>query len=164
MYSSWPQMKEGWTKNLALLFSKPAGLAQKRLWEFFGVLLFPLILLLGTWKAYLGVPNPSWRSNPLLWVVVSCLVFAAFVLPHVVRLRRAHFGWTGVVLGFFGLPVFAYLLWKSDRAYKSGRFAWKDRSYVYSAEEVKNMTHGFRLTPQGGTWQKILARIRKAGG
>jgi len=164
MYSTWPQMKEGWTKNLALLFSKPAGLARKKLWEFLGVLLFLSILIRGAWKAYLGATNPSLRWNALSWGIVSCLVFAAFILPHVIRLRRANFGWNGVVLGFFGLPVFAYLLWKSDSAYKSGRFAWKGRSYLYSAEEVKNMTHGFHPTPQRGTWQKLLARIKKASG
>jgi hypothetical protein len=163
MYSNWKEMREGWTKNLALLFSRPAALAQARFCEFLVLLLVPLNLIRGAyWKAYLEAPHPSLRSNALLWAVVSCLVFAVFALLHVIRLRRAQFGWIGVVLGFFGLPVFAYLLWKSERAYKSGRFDWKDRSYVYSPEEVKNMTHGFLATAQRGTWQRIRARIRKA--
>jgi glycosyltransferase involved in cell wall biosynthesis len=34
MYRTWPQMREGWTKNLALLFPAPGRLAATRLLEF----------------------------------------------------------------------------------------------------------------------------------
>ena len=34
MYRSWPQMREGWTKNLALLFPDSGRLARRRLLEF----------------------------------------------------------------------------------------------------------------------------------
>src|SRR6185503_5462771 len=164
MYSSWPQMREGWTKNLALLFSNPAKLAQEKLGVFLVVLLAPLSLARGAyWKAFLDALTPPMRWNAVLFGIATCLIVPVFALLHVIRLRRAHFAWTGVVFGFFGLPVFAYLLWKSDRAYKSGRFDWKDRSYVYNAEEVKNLTHGFSAPPRRGTWQKILARIRTSG-
>ena len=161
MYSSWPKMKEGWTKNLALLFSKPSRLAQDRLWEFLVLLLVPLSLMRGAYlKAFLKVPNAliNWATFLL---GLACLVFVVSALVYVIRLHRAGFGWIGVVLGVFGLPVFAYLLWKSDHAYKSGRFAWKDRSYLYTADEVKNMTHGHSAQP--GTWQRILAWIRSGG-
>src|SRR5438093_4407357 len=42
MYRSWGQMKEGWTKNLALLFASPWGIACWRLSEF--MLLFSLAI------------------------------------------------------------------------------------------------------------------------
>lgn len=161
MYSNWPKMKEGWTKNLALLFSNPARLAQKRLWEFLVLLLVPLGLMRGAYsKAFLGAPNAliGWTTFLLGF---ACLVFIASALMYVIRLRRAGFGWIGVALGFFGLPAFAYLLWKSDHAYKSRRFAWKDRSYLYTADEVKNMTHGLSAQPR--TWQRVMAWIRSGG-
>jgi hypothetical protein len=158
MYTSWPKMKEGWTKNLALLFSKPARLAEKRLGEFLVLLLVPLGFIQGAYsKAVLEAPN-AFKGSTTFLLGFACLVFVGSALMYVIRLRRAGFGWIGVVLGFFGLPVFAYLLWKSDHAYKSRRFAWKDRSYLYTPDEVKNMTHGFSAQP--GTWQRVMAWIR----
>ncbi len=64
MYRSFAQLKEGWTKNLALLFPKPTELAQSRFGEFVLLLVVPLMMARGTyWRSFLSVlPGLSWLS------------------------------------------------------------------------------------------------------
>ena len=163
MYRSWPQMKEGWTKNLALQFPKVTGLAWLRLWQFICLLILPWSILRGSyWKA-------AEAASPIPWIRWQYLIFAFFIhmllvwwaVDFVFRMRKSNAGWRGIVLGFFGLPVFAYFLWRSDRAYKNGRFDWKDRSYVYSAREVNELTHGFSRERTMGIWEKSLYWLRR---
>ena len=144
MYRSWPQMKEGWTKNLALLFSKPAELGQLRIWQFIVLLLLPPTIMRGAyWQEFLDPTRPYLlRWNSVVLGSLASVFFVWSVISYVVRMRRSHCAWSGMALGFLGLPVFGYLLLRSQRAYKNGRFDWKDRSYVYSADEVRKMTHG----------------------
>jgi hypothetical protein len=166
MYRSWTQMKEGWTKNLALLFPKPSELAFQRLWQFIFMLIFILVLprsiLNGAdWKYFLDKSHPVLlRWDALVVRTVADVLFIWLVVEFVVRMRRSHSGLRVMVLGFFGLPLLSYLLWRSYRAYKNARFDWKDRSYVYSAGEVENLTHGFSRETDAGVWQKIRNWIK----
>ncbi len=142
MYRSWAQMKEGWTKNLALLFPKPAELAWKRLWQFIIFVSLPPSLLRGAyWEPFLDHSRPGllrWQS--LFLGIVVGVYFVFWLVAYVARMRKSHSGWLAIGLGIFGLPVFAYLLWRSDRACKNARFDWKDRTYVYTPEEGKALS------------------------
>jgi len=110
MYRNYAQLREGWTKNLALLFPRPGWLALKTL----AVWLIPWVAL-GFAQAH------RWWWSP---------VFVGGVLYLTMRLRRANFTWDMEILGaLFGMPMFAYLLLRSKRAHAHGRIPWKGRTY-----------------------------------
>jgi len=115
MYRNFRQLREGWTKNLALLFPRPGWLAAKT-----------LLFWAGAWLAFLI--SVGWRERPW-WA-------AAFILAPMylgMRLRRANFTWDMEVLGsMFGYPMFAYLLLRSKKAHSSGSVPWKGRAYSHS--------------------------------
>jgi glycosyltransferase involved in cell wall biosynthesis len=113
MYRNYRQLRDGWTKNLVLLFPNPAWLAAKTLlwWAL-------------TWAvvaaAIINHAHPWWW-NPLA---------VALLLSITSRLRRANFTWDMNVLAtIFGMPMFAYLLLRSKRAHSSGNVSWKGRTY-----------------------------------
>ncbi len=119
MYRNYRQLRDGWTKNLALLFPKPGRLAAKTLalWALpWGFLLLPFVSPFGGAK----LVRHSW------WIAVCSLAFAR----NFGRLRRANFDlameWLGAL---FGMPMFAYLLLRSKRAHAKGNVAWKGRTY-----------------------------------
>jgi len=113
MYRSWKQLREGWTKNLALLFPKPERLAVQS-----------LFLWLVAWSA-LGVALSGAVSQHFTWIVA-----AALWLPPYRRMRVAHFSTANNLIAIaFGLPMFAYLLLRSKKAHASGQVRWKDRAY-----------------------------------
>ncbi len=113
MYRNYRQLRDGWTKNLALLFPNPGGLAARTVARW----LVPWVAL---FLAYAGSLKPRW------WGVI----FVAGFVFLVARLRRANFTWTMDVLGvFFGMLMFAYLLLRSKRAHAHGNVAWKGRTY-----------------------------------
>jgi glycosyltransferase involved in cell wall biosynthesis len=115
MYRNWPQLRDGWTKNLALLFPKPGWLATRTLlwWA------FPLANLLLPLFAPVIVRRP-W------WLVPGALVFTR----NTGRMRRANFDLAMEFLGaFVGMPMFAYLLLRSKRAHAKGNVSWKGRTY-----------------------------------
>ena len=123
MYRSFSQLREGWTKNLALLFPSAARLAALRFAEFLlvaGALAFAVI---------------TWRSIPL---TASVLILAAFGLYSLFlrRILKAHFAWDSTLLAFFGLPVFSYLLLRSRLSYEKGSVVWKGRTYGASAARM----------------------------
>src|SRR3989442_7174787 len=97
MYRSLAQLREGWTKNLALLFPSPMRLAILRLMEF--------VLIVGSATVALtaGVEG---RSQPAA-AAILCVVFYAFLLG---RIRKAHFLWDANLLALIGLPPVSYLL------------------------------------------------------
>ena len=115
MYRSWAQMKEGWTKNLALLFEKPRKLALLRGSEF--VSIFAGLII----ATALSVNH----------FAISCVMFL-LILPAAVsaslRIRRAHFSWVTSLTAFFGLAIFSYLLFGSAAAQSRG-VSWKGRRY-----------------------------------
>jgi glycosyltransferase involved in cell wall biosynthesis len=111
MYRNYRQLRDGWTKNLALLFPKPGRLAARTidLWA------IPWVALL------LANVRDAW------WWSAICVV--AFVYLAI-RLKRANFTWDREILGaVFGMPMFAYLLLRSKRAHANGSIPWKGRTY-----------------------------------
>lgn len=113
MYRDWPQLREGWTKNLALLFPQPEQLAVRS-----------LFLWLVAWSA-LGVAVSGATGHHLGRIAFAALWFLLYR-----RIRVAHFSTANNLIAIaFGLPMFAYLLLRSKKAHVSGQVSWKDRAY-----------------------------------
>ena len=117
MYRGFRQMREGWTKNLILLFPNAVPLALLRLLEF----LFVIVCLV---IAIAAIEAGDWRH--------SVIFFIPLVLT-LIRIATAHFSWSSTVLGIFGLPVFSYLLLRSKLRHARGTIAWKGRTYPGTA-------------------------------
>ena len=117
MYRSFPQMWEGWTKNLALLFPNARRLALIRLGEF-AILASGVYFFIDTWLV-----------GNLIEITSETIATIVFFVYFIKRVRRAHFDWLSDALGMFGLPLFAILLWNSDRSHKRGAVSWKGRTY-----------------------------------
>jgi glycosyltransferase involved in cell wall biosynthesis len=113
MYRTFPQLREGWTKNLAILFPSPGRMALWRLIEFF-VFIASLALLV------LSLVARDFRFAPLF------LLAPALTLT---RIFRAHFSWDATLLAPFGLPLFSYLLLRSKLSHRAGKVHWKGRTY-----------------------------------
>jgi glycosyltransferase involved in cell wall biosynthesis len=113
MYLGFRQLREGWTKNLILLFPSAGALALLRALEF---LLVIVCLVVATLTILAG----DWRH--------SVLFFVPPVLT-VMRIATAHFSWSSNLLGIFGLPVFSYLLLRSKLLHACGAVGWKGRTY-----------------------------------
>jgi glycosyltransferase involved in cell wall biosynthesis len=119
MYRNFAQLREGWTKNLALLFPNPGWFALKTLflWAIpWTILVLQTILRSRAW----------WWSPIYVW---------SFLLVWW-RIKRANFP-SGVTFlaAFFGSPIFAYLLLRSKRAHGKGSVSWKGRTYGGAAPE-----------------------------
>jgi glycosyltransferase involved in cell wall biosynthesis len=110
MYRNYAQLRDGWTKNLALLFPSPGWLAVKTL----ALWVIPWIAL------PLAFARRGWWDT----------IFVAAFLYVTMRLRRANFDLTMEFLGaLFGMPMFAYLLLRSKHAHANGSVPWKGRTY-----------------------------------
>lgn len=124
MYRNFTQLREGWTKNLALLFPNPGSVSVKIivLWA------LPWFLML------LAAEVPLLFGNTTTWVRTGYfsvyVVGGLFLGRNFFRIQRANFDlimeWLGV---FFGMPMFGYLLLRSKRAHAKGKVSWKDRTY-----------------------------------
>jgi glycosyltransferase involved in cell wall biosynthesis len=138
MYRNFRQLREGWTKNLALLFPRPGRLATKVLLEWivaWGLFWGPWIVRLGA-ELTRGEGALSGLHRSLGWLVnlgwpwwwnSSAVLALSFLM---MRLRRANFTWDMEVLGaLFGYPMFSYLLWRSKRAHERRDVWWKGRTY-----------------------------------
>jgi hypothetical protein len=143
MYRSWAQMKEGWTKNLALLFPNPGELAAVQL----GVLVALIGTAISSFSLLLAGKMPDFWPT---WFWPSWSLRLGFGIPNgtallllvtylAIRTRKAHFAWSSVARSYLGLPVFAYLLLSSQRAVKRARLDWKDRTYVYTVQEIETL-------------------------
>jgi len=117
MYRSFAQLREGWTKNLAVLFPSPGQLAVLRLSEF-GLIMGGLIAAIAT--GFRG------HVEPALAAAILAAATYTFLLK---RIRRTHFLWEANTLSLFGLPLFSYLLLRSKISYKQGNVRWKGRTY-----------------------------------
>ena len=113
MYRTFAQLREGWAKNLALLFPAPGWLAGKT-----------LLLWIVPWTALLlylthSLTNPWWSA-----------AFVGGFVYLMMRISRANFT-TGrnILASLFGLPLFAFLLVRSKSMHDSGTVVWKGRSY-----------------------------------
>lgn len=121
MYRSFPQLWEGWTKNLALLFPNARALALRRLFEFIAMgLSLALLSAVYFGKAF---------GRDLSIAFAAGIVFAVLLGLFFRRILRAHFDWLSNVLAPFGLPLFAVLLWNSSISHKRGTVRWKGRDY-----------------------------------
>ena len=117
MYRSFDQLREGWTKNLALLFPCPGRLALLRTLEFFLIVLSVAISLRNIVRD--------------LWQPAAACGLLALVLWGIFykRIRRAHFTGDATVLALLGLPLFSCLLLRSKSFHDHGQVSWKGRSY-----------------------------------
>ncbi len=117
MYRNWPQLREGWTKNLALLFPQP------------GFLTFQSLLLwFAAWTTF-GVAVSGAVSHRF-----ARIAFAALWLLVYRRIRAAHFTTVNNLLAIaVGMPIFAYLLLRSKKAHANGQVSWKGRAYDVGA-------------------------------
>jgi GT2 family glycosyltransferase len=137
MYRSWSQMKEGWTKNLALLFPRPRALAIARGAEFaliWGNLLAGSLMLL-TRRYELGFVN-----------LAIAVFIAAFSWR---RIRGAHFSSTSNLIGLGGLVIFTYLLVRSAAMHGTDCVSWKGRSY--GSVQTNPMMHKSPHTSSAGS-------------
>jgi glycosyltransferase involved in cell wall biosynthesis len=117
MYRSFRQLREGWTKNLALLFPDARELAARRMAEF---ALIVSLLACATTLAFF---------QHFLVAAGFAGLTAAFWTKFLKRIRRAHFGMYSEMLAVLGLPMFAWLLRRSLNSYARGAVTWKGRSY-----------------------------------
>ncbi len=118
MYRNWTQLREGWTKNLALLFPQSEFLAFQS-----------LLLWLAAW-ASLGIAVLGAASQHFVWIV-----FAVFWLLVYRRISLAHFSAANNLLAIAaGLPMFFYLLLRSKKAHANGHVSWKGRDYAVGAK------------------------------
>ena len=117
MYRSFSQLREGWTKNLALLFPAPVRLALLRLTEFG--------LIAGGAAAAIAAFLRG-HIKPALGAGILAVTIFGLLLN---RIRRAHFSWDANALSIAGLPLFAYLLLRSQLSHKKGSVRWKGRTY-----------------------------------
>jgi len=117
MYRSLDQLREGWTKNLALLFPSPGRLALLRALEFFLIVVSVAISLRNIVRH--------------LWQPAAACALLALVLCGIFykRIRRAHFSGDATVLALLGLPLFSGLLLRSKLSHDHGKVSWKGRSY-----------------------------------
>jgi len=118
MYRSFAQLREGWTKNLVLLFRSPVRLAVLRLTEF---------VLIAGGAAITIAAGSRGKWIPAAVAAILTVVPGAGLLR---RIRRAHFSWDANCLALIGLPLFSYLLLRSRRAYRKGTVSWKGRRYA----------------------------------
>jgi glycosyltransferase involved in cell wall biosynthesis len=117
MYHNWSQMKEGWTKNLALLFPRPRTLAWFHAVEF--------ALIVGN----LAAAVIAWLTTR---AEVGCATFTLAMLVAAaawLRIVRAHFARTSNFTAIAGIPVFVYLLFRSVSSHRRSRVSWKGRRY-----------------------------------
>jgi glycosyltransferase involved in cell wall biosynthesis len=121
MYRNFRQLRDGWTKNLALLFPRAGSLAAK-------IFLLWIVCWLPLFSSVFGVLS-FWRRVSAM--TIGVLAFAR----NTASLRRANFGLAMEFLGaIFGMPMFAYLLLRSKRAHAKGSVRWKDRTYSEKKE------------------------------
>lgn len=117
MYRSFAQLREGWTKNLALLFPSPVRLAVLRLTEF-------LLIV-----ASAGLTASEALDGRGLAATAAAIVLLAVGASFAARIRKAHFPARLTAPSLLGLPMFSYLLLRSAISHRQGNVAWKGRSY-----------------------------------
>jgi glycosyltransferase involved in cell wall biosynthesis len=120
MYRNYRQLRDGWTKNLALLLPRPVWLAAKTLLMWAAPWLVLLLKINGV------IENQGWDA-----------VFLGTLILLVFRIHRAKFPLQMTLLAaLFGMPLFAYLLLRSKRAHSKGSVAWKGRTYSEKGSEL----------------------------
>ena len=117
MYRTLPEMIEGWTKNLALLFPSPIALA---LWRILDVL-----LLVGIpWIALTWPYMVEWQRGALM------LIWLRTLWRFYARVARSNFPAFDCSISIIGVPMFVYLLFRSVAHHRIKKtVTWKGRSY-----------------------------------
>ena len=124
MYQGFDELREGWTKNLALLFPDARQRAARRAGEFG--------LIVGAGLAAIVAAVRGEKKTALAAAAIAGGVYAGFIR----RIRKAHFGKAAEAAAIAGLPVFAYLLARSERRYRTGQpIRWKGRDYESAPAE-----------------------------
>ena len=124
MYRSFSQLCEGWSKNLALLFPHAGWLAARRLGEF----------LLIAASAAVAVFGLTYDLDEVAGLALAlCAIAYAFFLA---RIRKAHFAWDATALALLGLPLFSFLLLRSQISYARGKVSWKGRIYGSATRDL----------------------------
>jgi glycosyltransferase involved in cell wall biosynthesis len=130
MYRSLAQLREGWTKNLSLLFPSSLKLAAWRAGEFVSIA-----------GGIIAAAILAFRGE-LLPASAALGIALVLYLNFLVRIRRAHFSWDANALSIFGLPLFSYLLLSSRFRYREGNVRWKGRTYNPSSDTIaSSSTH-----------------------
>jgi Glycosyl transferase family 2 len=124
MYRTFAQLREGWTKNLTLLFPSPGRLAAVRMGEF--------VLIAGS--AEVAVLSALY-GEPVL-AAASAVLFLISCATFVRRIRQAHSPSGVTASSLLGLPLFAYLLLRSRAAHRRGTVTWKGRNYAAARPEA----------------------------
>ncbi len=126
MYRSTAAMIEGWSKNLALLFSNSLALA---LWRVLDIALLVLLPVLAVW-----LWNAHFAAHSLQWLAagwVLALLWARNLFRFYGRVAKSNFPFLDCALAPLGLPLFVMLLvssWYEVHILK--RVSWKGRSYA----------------------------------
>jgi glycosyltransferase involved in cell wall biosynthesis len=128
MYRNFAELRDGWTKNLALLFLAPGRLAVQRLFEF--------IAIVGGGAATAVFFGRGQILPAILAAAVAGGVYSSFLG----RVRKAHFDWGASLAALFGLPLFSWLLLRSRRAHLRGKVVWKGRTYGKIHGSSMNLT------------------------
>jgi glycosyltransferase involved in cell wall biosynthesis len=123
MYRSFTQMKEGWTKNLALLFPHPVALALLRSAEF---LLILANIIIAVWAGLSG------RLNLAIQTTLLAIILAGWFW---LRIRKANFPAASNLLAVAGLPLFSFFLFRSISSHQGKAVTWKGRRYGSIAAE-----------------------------
>jgi glycosyltransferase involved in cell wall biosynthesis len=132
MYNSWEELRNGWTKNLALLFPDARRLARRRNAEFCRLLLLLALSVLSS--ALLSARVATRMGTPGHWiasagVVILWLLTLSNFAVFYARVARAHLTYWPSLLSIFGLPWFAALLRRSAKAHEEGSVSWRGRAY-----------------------------------
>lgn len=136
MYRNFAQLREGWTKNLALLFPHPGKVAAKTL-SLWMVLLMAFLL-----------PARHW------WFDLAIAFWAVWYIWLFKRLKKANFPTSNTLWAvFFGMPIFAYLLLRSKRMHGKGSVSWKGRTYAAKDQATKT-TAERNMTSSGTSFMK----------
>ena len=125
MYRTLPEMVEGWTKNLALLFPRPLGLAA---WRALDLLLFfglPVLALMLPVVAMGLPPSRLMLATVLLWLLWLRTLFRFYG-----RVARSNFPAADVAISILGVPMFCWLLVRSHLHHRVSKSVdWKGRRY-----------------------------------
>jgi len=125
MYRSLDELREGWTKNLAPLFPDARTRSMRRVGEF--------ALIAGSGLAAIAAALRGDKKTAIAAAVVAGGAYFRFLR----RIRNAHMGRAAEAASIAGLPVFAYLLARSERHYRTGvPIRWKGRDYEPAVAEV----------------------------
>jgi cellulose synthase/poly-beta-1,6-N-acetylglucosamine synthase-like glycosyltransferase len=128
MYRSFGAMVEGWTKNLALLFANAPMLAAVKLLQL-GVLVGVPTLVWFLW--WLRRTHPAMNTGVLgtpMATAALALVWVRALWGIYSRVAKSNFPFKDCVLAPLGIPLYAWLLWRSwFRVTVMKQVVWKGR-------------------------------------